>query len=107
MVIFGPLGRHLVAFLILAEKQNSRHELLCQNCKEITQSKFSTDIELCGAVYVLAERDATQRDQDRLGRWDHANKVKCKYSSGPGTNTGWVENQSEAALLRRLLGVGG
>lgn len=106
--LFGPLDRHLVAFLsnLLAEKQNSRPPLLCQNCKEITQSKFSTDTELCGAVNVLAGRDATQRDQDRLGRWNHEKKVKCKVLI-------WARHkyrlgrESVSALLRRVLGVSG
>lgn len=106
---FGLQAFFLAAFLsnFLAEKQNSRHALLCQNCKDITESKFSTDTKLCGAVSVLEGRDAPQWDQNTLGRWDHANKVKCKVLILPGTNTGWVENQSGAALLRRVLGVGG
>jgi len=50
---------------------------------ERTVSKFANNIKLSGAVNTLEERDAIQRDLDRLQRWAHANlmnfnKGKCK-----------------------------
>ncbi|GAB0203980.1 mitochondrial enolase superfamily member 1 [Grus japonensis] len=43
---------------------------------ECTLSKFANNSKLCGAVDMLAGRDAVQRDLDRLERWARANFMK-------------------------------
>ena len=50
---------------------------------ECTVGKFANDSKLCGAVDMPKERDAIQRDLDRLGQWAQENfmrfnKSKCK-----------------------------
>ncbi|PKU41984.1 rna-directed dna polymerase from mobile element jockey-like [Limosa lapponica baueri] len=43
---------------------------------ERTISKFADETKLCGVVNTLEERDAIQRDLDKLERWARANLMK-------------------------------
>ncbi|PKU45178.1 rna-directed dna polymerase from mobile element jockey-like [Limosa lapponica baueri] len=73
-----------------------------------TLSKFANDTKLCGAVYVLEGRDATQRDVNRLDRWTRANLVKFNKAKCEVLHVGqgnpkhkyrlggeWIESSSE------------
>jgi len=77
---------------------------------ECTLSSFSDDTKLCGVLDTLEERDAIQRDLDRLERWACVNcmkfnKAKCTWVRViPNTSTGWAESGSRAALRRRAWG---
>lgn len=67
---------------------------------ECTLSKFPTATKPCGVVSMLEERDAIQKDLDRLERCAHENQVQQGPVQGsapgratiPGTDRGWAEN---------------
>jgi len=72
-----PQGSVLGLALFKILVSNKDHGIKC------TLSKSGNDTELCGAVDMLGQRDAIQRDLDRLERWAHVNlmkfnKTKCK-----------------------------
>ncbi|KAJ7410330.1 hypothetical protein WISP_109209 [Willisornis vidua] len=66
-------------------------------------SKFADDTKLCGAVNMLEESDAIQRDLDRLERWACENLMKLSKTkrkvlrmgrATPSRSTGWAEGGS-------------
>lgn len=71
-------------------------------------SKFVNSTKLSSAVVAQEERDASQRDFDRLERWPSSNpvvfsKTKCNICAWvwpvPNRSTDWVR----AALRKRIL----
>jgi len=50
----------------------------CKDTQDIqwTKGKFADGTKLCDVVNTLEERDAIQRDLDRLERWARANLMK-------------------------------
>ncbi|GAB0202810.1 cAMP-dependent protein kinase inhibitor alpha [Grus japonensis] len=83
---------------------------------ECTLSKFANNTKLCGVVDMLEERDAIQRDLDRLERWARENRMKFNKAKSKVLHVGrhnlkhnyrlggeWIESSPEKKDLGVLI----